>query len=390
MTKASRLLYVLDVAVDNPAANSVQVLSMCKAFAQQGLEVTLAIPQIGSTHSDDELRSMVHEKMGSYPEFSITSFKMRTPFGRMKLLASYFPVKALLKKVRPDIVFLRNVVLVDAALRTRTPFIYEAHNSLMHDNIPLLNTLWSRYIVRVASNPLMRQFVTISGALGDFWIDKGVPQGKVIALHDAIDPEKFASPVLSSEARESVGLAGAAPLVVYAGSLYEDRGIEDIIFIAGKTPHATFVIVGGPQAGVEKYRALAEQQSIDNIKFVGHVEHKQVPKYLFAADVLLMTWSRAVKTINYCSPLKLFEYMAAGRVIVGHGFPTIKEVLVHGEDALLADPDSREDLLSKVNQALASDGTQLAARAREKVFKEYTWEKRAEQIIRAAGLQVSV
>ena len=57
-----------------------------------------------------------------------------------------------------------------------------------------------------------------------------------------------------------------------------------------------------------------------------------------------MIWTDKTNTMNYCSPLKLFEYMAAGRIIVGHDFPTISEVLTNNETALLVPPDSFEAL----------------------------------------------
>jgi glycosyltransferase involved in cell wall biosynthesis len=63
--------------------------------------------------------------------------------------------------------------------------------------------------------------------------------------------------------------------------------------------------------------------------------------------VLLALWSKKVPTINYCSPLKIFEYMASGRIMVAHGFPTIKEVIKHNKNGLLARPDDFNDLVEK-------------------------------------------
>jgi glycosyltransferase involved in cell wall biosynthesis len=95
-----------------------------------------------------------------------------------------------------------------------------------------------------------------------------------------------------------------------------------------------------------------------------------------------MTWTKKVKTINYCSPLKMFEYMAAGRIIVGYGFPTIKEVLDDGKTALLADPDSFDELKAKLKRALEADSIEgIAERARDLALNRYSWDQRAKSIL---------
>ena len=127
---------------------------------------------------------------------------------------------------------------------------------------------------------------------------------------------------------------------------------------------------------------MSKDLGLSNIVFTGHVRHQDVKQYLFAADVLLMIWSRQVPTINYCSPLKMFEYMAAERIIVGHAFPTILEVLKDGEDAYLADPDSFDDLRKKMALALNEEyPNSMAKRARELAMKKYTWQARARAIL---------
>lgn len=372
-----RLLYIHAVPIDSLAANSVQVLSMCQSFARLGLDVTLAVPVGASELSEEELKRAIETKMGAYPLFSVTTFRQRLLFGRGKLLSCYFPARVLIKNLKPDLIFLRNVVLVHAAIANNVPFIYESHNSLMHDSSRLLNTIWTKYIVRVSSNTLMKKFIAISGALGDFWIKQGIADEKVLSVHDGFDEAMFKDQLSIKEARAMLEMPLLDKTVLYVGSLYRDRGIEDIIFLASELPTIKFRVVGGPDAERSRYIELASAEDVGNIEFLGSIEHRKVPTYLFSSDILLMTWSSAVKTIEYCSPLKLFEYMAAGRVIVGHGFRTIREVLVDGEDSYLADPESREELLKQLTRAIADDSQLFGDRARAKAFNEYSWDRRA-------------
>ena len=372
-----KLLYIHAVPIDSLAANSVQVLSMCQSFARLGLDVTLAVPVGASELSEEELKRAIETKMGAYPLFSVTTFRQRLLFGRGKLLSCYFPARVLIKNLKPDLIFLRNVVLVHAAIANNVSFIYESHNSLMHDSSRLLNMIWTKYIVRVSSNTLMKKFIAISGALGDFWIKQGIADEKVLSVHDGFDEAMFKDQLSIKEARAMLEMPLLDKTVLYVGSLYRDRGIEDIIFLASKLPTIKFRVVGGPDAERSRYIELASAEDVGNIEFLGSIEHKNVPTYLFSSDILLMTWSSAVKTIEYCSPLKLFEYMAAGRIIVGHGFRTIREVLVDGEDSYLADPESRDELLKQLTRAIADDSQLFGDRARAKAFNEYSWDRRA-------------
>ena len=49
-------------------------------------------------------------------------------------------------------------------------------------------------------------------------------------------------------------------------------------------------------------------------------------------------------TIDYCSPLKLFEYMASGTPIIANNYVTIREVLEDEKDAFLINGDNDKDL----------------------------------------------
>lgn len=377
----NKLLYIHAAPIDGLAANSVQVLSMCQSFAKLGLDVTLAVPVGASELSEEELKRAIEKKMGAYPLFSVTTFRQRLIFGRGKLFSCYLPARRLIAKLKPDLIFLRNVVLVHAAIASNVPFIYESHNSLMHDSSSLLNILWTKYIVRVSNNALMKKFIAISGALGDFWINQGIAEHRVLSVHDGFDQAMFNEQLSVEEARTVLKMPLSDKTVLYVGSLYRDRGIEDIIFLASKLPEIKFRIVGGPDAEKARYIKLASAGNVENIEFLGSIEHSEVPTYLFSSDILLMTWSSAVKTIEYCSPLKLFEYMAAGRIIVGHGFRTIREVLVDGEDSYLADPESRDELLKQLTRAIADDSPLFGDRARAKAFDEYSWDRRASLIM---------
>ena len=385
-----KLLYIHDVSPEEGVANMFQVLHMCCAFAENGVDVKLAVP--GKPHDGSRILQAIAGELGRQASFAVQTYRRITVGGRLSMVGGCPGVRQLVRNEDADICFLRNPVYLDIALRNRRRAIFESHDPVIHDNA-IWNAWWTRNLLKNAHRDLLVKFVAISHRLAGVWIDRGVPSDKVLALHDGVDAAVYESPPDKEAERERLGLPPAERIVMYTGTLIANRGIERVLDLARCFTKTRFVIVGGPQHRAEYYIEQAQQRSIRNITIVGPVPHCEVGNYLAAADVLLMIWSRKVRTIDYCSPMKMFEYMAAGRIIVGDGFPTIREVLTHGESALLADPDSLDDLKTRLAEALDSeDACRIASNARHLALEQYSWKARAGAILaslRDLGAQTS-
>ena len=83
------------------------------------------------------------------------------------------------------------------------------------------------------------------------------------------------------------------------------------------------------------------------------------------------------------SPLKLFEYMAAGKPILASDIPALREVLRDGETALLLPPGDAQAWAAAARRLLADPpaATALGARAQADFLATYTWEARATGIL---------
>ena len=130
-------------------------------------------------------------------------------------------------------------------------------------------------------------------------------------------------------------------------------------------------------------RAQAAKRGVENrVHFAGTRPHGRIPSVLPAFDVAL------VPAINpYASPLKLHEYMAARLATVAPDQPNLREVLTHGEDALLVPPGDGDALLEALGR-LTRDAelrTRLGAAARATVEgKDLTWRGNARRVVAAA------
>jgi glycosyltransferase involved in cell wall biosynthesis len=114
----------------------------------------------------------------------------------------------------------------------------------------------------------------------------------------------------------------------------------------------------------------------------------ELPRYLAAADVLLMPYARSIlgssgdaSSASVASPMKMFEYMAAGRAILTSDLPVIREVL-DDSSAAFAPPEDAPAWTSALQSLLADPARRaaLASTARREVEK-YTWVARAKKIL---------
>jgi glycosyltransferase involved in cell wall biosynthesis len=117
------------------------------------------------------------------------------------------------------------------------------------------------------------------------------------------------------------------------------------------------------------------------VTFTGLVPPAEVAPLLRRATILVLPNPASVISTRHTSPLKLFEYMAAGRAIVASDLPSIREVLEDGANALLVPPGDAVALAAAISR-LASQ-RELAASLSRAAFEgaaEYSWDRRAARL----------
>lgn len=373
-----RILYIHTTPIENRMANVLQVLSMCKAFADIGHDLFLLIPTLNENNLT-EIEEFVHR------EYKITNnFAIKAPYVHSNRIAKYlswFKIKRIMKEIKPDFCYVRDPLIMDLLVRNKFNTVFEVHSNAMHKGNIILDLYYRARLSKVAKLPYLNKVIAISNNLKNYWIDQGIEKNKIFAYHDGFDEKKFID-IKKAEARKYLNIPNDKKVVMYVGSLYANRKIEFIIDIIKEMPKVSFWIIGGPNEKADYVKREHVDGKLNNLIITGHITHDKVPFYLSAADVLLAFWSRSVSTIDYCSPLKLFEYMAAGRIILAHDFPTIREVIKDGFNGFLCEPESHEDAVTKLRLALTCNRSDsMANQAKVDAFNYYTWNIRAKKII---------
>jgi glycosyltransferase involved in cell wall biosynthesis len=266
------------------------------------------------------------------------------------------------------------------ALLYRFPTIFEIHIQ----PTGFFGPLWHRLFAILRGR---KRWVSITQALvnilaRDFHM--GFSAGEVVIAPNGVDLERFASLPDPVMARRQTGLQ-EAPTVMCTGHLYAGRGADLFLALAKSLPQAQFVWVGGRPEDIETWRQRAES---DNVTFTGFIPNRDLPLYQAAADVLLMPYSRSIMgssgsadSAAVASPMKMFEYMAAGRAIVSSDLPVVKEVL-NEKNAVFCEPENIRDWRLEIESLLGNEARRigLGERARGDV-QGYTWVARAQRIM---------
>jgi glycosyltransferase involved in cell wall biosynthesis len=136
-----------------------------------------------------------------------------------------------------------------------------------------------------------------------------------------------ASRAVRAAVRARYGLDASAPMILYTGTFEAYQGL-DLLFAAAPgvlqaRPDARFVLAGGAPAQIDAYKAHVRGLGIDGqVIFTGERPASEIPDLLAAADVLVSPRSRGTNT-----PLKIYQYLRSGRVIVATRLLTHTQVL---------------------------------------------------------------
>ena len=216
--------------------------------------------------------------------------------------------------------------------------------------------------------------------------ERGVPPERLLVAPNGVDVQRF-MPVTSVAAlRGSLGLPQSKTIVGFCGHLYEGRGIEELLECARLLDQVLFLLVGGEPGDVDKYRSLAQRLNVPNVRFIGFVPYADVPTYLLASDILVMPYTTATSTHKYMSPMKMFDYLASGRLIVATDFPIVREILHDRRNAILVPPNSGQALAAGIQWLL--DHPEVAAGLGEQARRDaqqYSWDNRARRIVTWCG-----
>lgn len=181
--------------------------------------------------------------------------------------------------------------------------------------------------------------------------------------------------------------------VGFVGTLKPWHGVDLLVRalarVAGTDRGWRLLLVGdGPQAA--SLRELAATLGVaDLVEMTGAVDPADIPAYLHQMDVAVAPYPECPDM--YFSPLKLYEYLAAGLPVIASAIGQVRGVLTDGVDGLLVPAGDIEALAGALAELRADPArrTALGAAARRTAVERHTWDAAVEQILQVAGLSLA-
>jgi glycosyltransferase involved in cell wall biosynthesis len=385
------LLYLSLMRFPTEKAHGLQIMQNCEAFAQAGQSVTLWVT---SRRTTVEMQAIA-DPFAHYnvqPCFTLQRVPVLDlmPYlkGRAERIAFYLveityllSALLLLLRRRDDAYYTRDewLALLLTLLKPRQRVAYEAHQFKAGGVGAWLQQTVCRRVGSV---------IAVTRPLADDLIARGADPQTIIVAHDAVRAARFGLLPPRAAARAALGWPQEAFIVGYMGrlnTLNMEKGVGALVDALASVEGAALAIIGGPDEAAQAYRQqwLGLGLPPERFLYLGSVPPAEVPACLRAFDVAAMPFPPQPHYARYASPLKLFEYMAAGLAIVASDLPSYADVLRHEGNALLIPPADVPALAAALRRLQADPALrdQLAAAAQQQAMQRHTWQARAAQIL---------
>lgn len=369
-----KIAFIAASAVPFNAANSIQVMKTCQAFAQLGHLVHLMVP--GSQAVE---WSYLKDFYGLSTPFEITWLTISPRLRRYDLA---WKAVRLARRIKADLVYTWMLQAAWLGLWQRLPVMLELHDRITGQIGPIL-------FRQILAQRGKKRLLPITRALlialeQEFEVN--LPPELVVVSPDGVDLERYAGLPDPQAARKALGLQ-ERPTAVYSGHFYAGRGMGLLFDLAQSNPQINFLWVGGHPADIAMWKQRLQSAGVDNVFLPGFVENARLALYQAAGDVLLMPYGNAVSTsgggntADICSPMKMFEYMAAARAILSSDLPVLHEVL-NPTNAVFCPVDEPVIWSTALNALIADTNRRITlGQQAQRDVTRYTWRVRAQHAL---------
>jgi glycosyltransferase involved in cell wall biosynthesis len=310
-----KIYYITYSSIPSSLPSSLQIIKICENLSKNKYEITLIKPGTGNKRFSIKnyygLRYNVNVK-----EFaSIDSF----PQGLKFYLYSFYCLFFILKKGN-SITITRNYFVCYLLLLFKKKVVLEIH----HDtNIEGRITKFILKYFNFLNKKNLINIVAISNSVKNLFINKyKVEDEKITVLPSGSSIKVNQSPKLCNNKRLKIG---------YFGSISPSKGINTLIKLSKIDQGNDYYIYGGSREEISKIKKKNINKNLflhENVPYFG------LPKIMLKMDILTIPYTKIIRSVGevdeiskYTSPLKLFDYLAVGKIIISSDLKVLREVI---------------------------------------------------------------
>ncbi|MGP9745888.1 glycosyltransferase family 4 protein [Brachybacterium sp. AOP29-B2-41] len=302
---------------------------------------------------------LVYER---YSLFSDTAARLSTPAGPAGPATTPIPAITATAPVTP----------IPSILEVNAPLIAEQrqHRSLADEAGALAAT---RRQLRGAT-----LVSCVSEAVAQWTLDEGAGPARVVVTPNGVNTRR-----ITPGSRPVVPAAPEAPVTVgFVGTLKPWHGTDVLLRAFARTRENLRLDICGTGPQQEELEQLAAELGIaGRVRFRGAVAPELVPEILHEMDIATAPYPAGE---HYFSPLKVYEYLAAGLPTVASAIGTIPALLGQGELGVLVAPGDVDELAAALDELAADPAhrAHLARSSRETAVREHDWKIRCRELLR--------
>ena len=361
-----KICYLSNSAIGSQYASSIQIVKMCEAFSELGNDVTL----ITRASSKKKNFFKIYDVKYKYSVKILEKFK-KFPLGMRYYLFSLISIYVSFK-FKPEIYMTRNFFTCFLLVLLKKKVILELHHDLDMEGrivrflVKKLKYINSKYILKI---------IAISHGVKEVYINKySVNTNKILVLPSGSSIKKK----FTFNHNKNFFKIG------YLGSLYKSRGSSLIYKLAKIDKHNEYYLYGD----INNLKNYKKYSLIKNLHLNGWVPYREISKILSKMDILLMPYISNIKVAGnvgditqFTSPLKLFDYLSAGKIIICSDFNILREAIKENINAIFVknytNPYSwKNEILKLENQPHKQF---IISRNNHKLSKSYSLKFRAKK-----------
>ena len=319
-----KIIVVSNSASPSQNASSLQTARMCDQLSQLENNVTLILPNTG-------LKKNLFNFYNLKKKFKIVRLKYFKKFPR-GINFYFFAVISVfrLSKFKPDLVITRNFFVSLILSIIKQKHVMEVHDTMEIEG-RFVRFLQKR--INFLNFFSLFKIICTTKSLKNFYIKEyKVDKKKLKVLHNA-------SPIIF---KEKLKINRKKKLNIgFFGSIYKSRGLDLFLELSKKDKDNNYFLYGGSREEVQSLKLIHKNK---NLKISSYVSQKKFVIALRKVDICLLPYTKKISVAGnvgdiskYTSPLKIFDFMKMGKIIISSELNVLKEVLNKKNSILIKD-----------------------------------------------------
>ncbi len=310
-----KINYVHFSSIPSSLPSSLQVIKTCESFSKNNNDVTLIKPGTGNKNVS------ISKYYGLKSDVKIKEFTSIDSFPQgLKFYLYCFYCLIFILKIKNSITISRSYFICYLLLLFRQKVILEIHHDTNGESritkfiLNYLNFLNKKNLLNI---------VAITKSVKNLFIEKyNVKANKITVLPSGSSIKINFKPNFNYKNRLKIG---------YFGSLSASKGINTIIKLSKIDKDNDYYIYGGTKNQIANLR---KKNTSKNLYLKTNVPYTKLPKKMIEMDILTIPYTNHIKSAGevddiskYTSPLKLFDYLAVGKMIISSDLKVLREVI---------------------------------------------------------------